>query len=950
MGPKRMLVDAESNEQSGTSAAKRSRAASTIPVLPPALERLDRLFQNLNTFCAFCDAHLTTAMTFNHLKASITELQLQDLAAINVVMPGFIQINHSEDATDVLVVQFGKPVSKEASRKKHADVLKNRGDEWRQPRAVKPEAIKRAIAAKNRQWKQALAAYMKKCQKECSDPEARLYGLAKEFLPNVATPSNQEAVEPLETSEPFQSMSDVIAGLRTQGFYRDQLEDGDRRRIYPEKVASYGKLDETLSPEITQLLEQKAKARIISGKSLIYQIPVLEKLLKDRTSRAMYIYPTKALAQDQLRSLDDLIKSCPSLSDVKVYTFDGDTPSEQRRLIREEANIIFTNPDMLHHSILPNAKQWRWFLQKLTHIVVDELHVYNGLFGTNVALIMRRLRRLCNHYWNSHVVCVSCSATISKPDEVGALLTHISMHMKLIFGVDHVKLINEDGAPHALHVVKEFILWNPPYVNPNDISFGRKSAITESAELLEYLLTHNVRTIAFCKLRKTCEMLMKQLRENLLSRQRKDLLDRVMSYRGGYMPQERRKIEKKLFDGELLAVVATNALELGVDIGTLDAVIMVGFPWSISALWQQSGRAGRRKTDSLSVVVADQSAMDQYYVNNPSELFEKRLDDIHFQVEDSIVLESHLQCAAEELPVNVEQDQLYFGPKTKKLCEEHLVPISNEFINIRNATDEVYAVVDVTDNRHVILEEIETARAPFEIYEGAIFIHQGKPYLVEECNIDQRYAKVHLTQADWTTAQRDYTDVNPINTLSTKPVHGTRHMVHFGEVQVETVVFGYYRLDKRNRVIDACDLYMDPVIRQSTGMWTDIPTSALSRLEELDIDPMATVHSAAHALISLLPQFGFATGSDIRTECKSPHATRKRPPRIPVYETQPCGLVRQGYHHFDELVRLCIERIETCPCDYGCPNCVLMSTCSEHNMVCSKEGALIAFKAMLNGE
>ncbi|KAG0186754.1 hypothetical protein DFQ28_007358 [Apophysomyces sp. BC1034] len=466
---------------------------------------------------------------------------------------------------------------------------------------------------------------------------------------------------------------------------------------------------------------------------------------------------------------------------------------------------------------------------------------------------MRRLRRLCAHYGNTRIVFVSCSATISKPDE----------HMKLMFGINRVKLINEDGAPHGK---KEFILWNPPYNNPNDISLGRKSSITETAGLFEYLLTRNVRIIAFCKLRKTCELLMKQLRENLLSHQRKDLLDRVMSYRGGYIPQDRRKIEKKLFNGELLGVVATNALELGMDIGTLDVVIMVGFPWSISTLWQQSGRAGRRKTDSLTLVVADQGPMDQYYVHHPSELFEKRLDDIHLQVEHSIILESHIQCAAEELPLDVGQDQVYFGSNIKKICQDYLVPINNQqlyrphprfrpypskFINIRSVTEEVYAVIDVTDGRHVVLEEIETTRAPFEIYEGAIFIHQGTTYLVEECNVDQRYAKVHLTRVDWTTVQRDYTNVDPINTLNSKYIRNTDHMVYFGEVLaankfnlVETSVFGYYRLDKRNRIIDACDVYMDPILRQSTGMWADIPRPALPQLEELDIDPMASVHAA----------------------------------------------------------------------------------------------------------
>ncbi|KAI9314584.1 P-loop containing nucleoside triphosphate hydrolase protein [Dichotomocladium elegans] len=741
-----------------------------------------------------------------------------------------------------------------------------------------------------------------------------------------------------EGTDPSCSMHGMMDQLRSAPFYHDQV---CHSRVFPERTAQYSELSPSLSPEISDALAQRGITQLYvhqaeaiqslrdnqhvivststaSGKSLIYQLPVLEHLLQNKSSKTMYIFPTKALAQDQLRALQELVHLCPTLADIKIATFDGDTPSDDRSLIRANASVIFTNPDMLHHSILPNATQWRYFLSALKYVVVDELHTYNGLFGANVAFIMRRLRRICWHYGNDRVQFVSCSATIARPDE----------HMKLLFGVDQVKLIDRDGAP-----------------------CGQKGSIAEGALLLEFLLNKGVRTIAFCKLRKTCEMLMKQLRESLAKNQRNDILKKVMSYRGGYLPHERRMIERQLFKGELLAVVATNALELGVDIGSLDAVLMIGMPWSMSALWQQSGRAGRRNKESLSLVILDRNPLDQHYSRHPAELFDQPLDSIQFQVEDNkLVMEKHLQCAAEELPLDPKKDEQFFGSAEtlREICEEHLTPIGNglyrpdsryrpwpaKYVNVRNSVDAIYVVIDVTEGQNRVLEEIEESRAPFEIYEGAIFIHQGRTFLVQDCNVDKRYCKVHAVSVDWTTRQRDFTNVNAIQAQMSRPIRRhdrlpsstttTTTAVAFGAVEIETVVFGYYRIDKRGRIIDARDTYMDPIIRQSTGLWSDIPSDALNRLAKEDIDPMASIHGAAHAMISLLPQVTSSSIMDIKTECKSPHATRPRPPRIVLYENQPSGIIRQAYLFFDDLVEACIDRVENCPCEDGCPSCEFM--------------------------
>ncbi|KAI9488424.1 hypothetical protein BDB00DRAFT_932711 [Zychaea mexicana] len=966
--------------------------------LPPALDRLQDVFGRLNTFCAFCDARLTTALTWRRIQSAVPNVTLDDLAAINVVLPDFVTLTYEDDESSkqpVLEVQFGRLVSKRAAREKQTAALQNRGDDWdfrrKKTPEIKPDQIQKTVHTRNRRFQQGLAKFVVACRKKGLDPEAHLEAKLKQDLSqqqqqqqrdnndgstDQQQQQQQQHQQQLASLSEARSMHEIIGYMQAQKFYRGQLSNRECQRGFPEKVARFGVLDPPVADEIAQALEQKGitelythqteaiqglrnKQHVIvatstaSGKSLIYQIPVLEKLLQDSTARAMYIFPTKALAQDQMRALQEFIQYCPRLSNIKVSTFDGDTPSDQRMHIRSTASVIFTNPDMLHHSILPNVKQWQWFLTALKFVVVDELHIYNGLFGTNVALIMRRLRRLCRHFGDDSVQFVSCSATIRHPDQ----------HMKLVFGVDNVKLVDQDGAPCGR---KEFIVWNPPLLNPADPHSGRRGAVAEGADIFEYLLSHNVRTIAFCKIRKTCEMLMKQLRESLEKQKRLDILKKVMSYRGGYMPHERRKIEQQMFSGDLLGVVATNALELGVDIGSLDAVLMVGMPWSQSAMWQQSGRAGRRNTDSLSMVIADNNPMDQFYARHSAELFEKPLDDIQFEVENNLlILENHLQCAAEELPIDIETDQVYFGPRIQEVCEQHLASIGNkkyrphprfrpypaQFVNIRNITEEIYAVIDVTGGRDVVLEEIEASRVPFEIYEGAIFIHQGKPYLVEECNVEKRYAKVHLTRVDWTTQQRDYTNVNVINTTMSKSIgsrENRRNTVAYGKVSIETVVFGYYKMDKRNRIMDSLEVYMDPILRDSTGIWADVNSTALAKLEELDIDRMASIHGAAHALISLLPSFTSSTNVDVRTECKSPYATRPRPPRIALYETQPSGIIRQAYHFFSDLVNMSVEQLQNCECESGCPSCVHLASCSEHNVLCSKLGALVVLRSLLD--
>ncbi|KAI5290897.1 hypothetical protein KEM55_008475, partial [Ascosphaera atra] len=433
---------------------------------------------------------------------------------------------------------------------------------------------------------------------------------------------------------------------------------------------------------------------------------MLHALERDPSARGMYIFPTKALAQDQRRAMKELLGFLDGLEDIVVETFDGDTPMSDRDAIREQARVIFTNPDMLHATILPREESWRSYLQHLRYVVVDELHVYNGLFGVHVAFIMRRLRRLCASLGNHQVQFISCSATVSNPVE----------HMRTIFGVDDVKLTDTDGSPSGQ---KEFLCWNTPYLDPNDPSSGRVSGYVETARLFAYLLMQGVKTIAFCKVRKQCEMLLGAIRDEFRRLDRPEASKLVMGYRGGYSPQDRRQIEKEMFEGRLLGIVATSALELGVDIGSLDAVISHGFPFSIANLRQQYGRAGRRNKDSLAVLVGDTYALDQHYMRNPDEIFSKPNCELQVDLSNELILESHLQCAAHEMPIEPDVDEAYFGPRVRELaetrlekdhlgfyhCNQRFMPQPSRHVSLRDIDEISYAVIDTTNGRNIVIEE-----------------------------------------------------------------------------------------------------------------------------------------------------------------------------------------------------------------------------------------------------
>ncbi|EGE06661.1 DEAD/DEAH box helicase [Trichophyton equinum CBS 127.97] len=553
------------------------------------------------------------------------------------------------------------------------------------------------------------------------------------------------------------------------------------------------------------------------------------------------------------------------------------------------------------------------------------------------------------------------------------------------FGIDEVKLTDIDGSPSGR---KEFLCWQTPYKDPNDASSGRGSSIDESAKIFCQLILRGVRVIAFCRIRKQCEYLLNAIKDEFRTLDRPDVSRFVMGYRGGYSPQDRRKIEREMFEGKLLGIVATNALELGVDIGTLDAVITHEFPHSISNFRQQSGRAGRRNKDSLSILVAGQSAADQHYMNNPDDLFTKPNCGLLVDLENELVLEGHVQCAAFEMPIHPENDSAYFGSQLAHLadtrlvkddmgfyhCHERFRPNPSKFVSIRSIDEGNYAIIDTTNNRNVVIEEIDDARVFFTVYEGAIYFHQGNTYLVKELNTSKRFARVVRAHVDWITEQRDFTNVDPIETEAIRRISRlTDYRAFFGKIAIHTLVYGYFKKDKKGRILDAVALDTPPIDKMSKGLWLDVPKTALEILKSHNLNAAAAIHAAS---MQSCPYFRLSDFSretfeqnakqgvlsrdqDPRTRnhffhpLAPPTPRRQRQARLVFYDAKGgssgSGITSKAFEFIDSLLVRANSRIDTCTCTaaQGCVECVCNELCPEMNLVISKAGASVILKCLL---
>ncbi|XP_061955868.1 uncharacterized protein LOC133677772 isoform X7 [Populus nigra] len=514
-----------------------------------------------------------------------------------------------------------------------------------------------------------------------------------------------------------------------------------------------------------------------SGKSLCYNVPVLEALSQDLSSCALYLFPTKALAQDQLRALAKMIKGFDTSINIGIY--DGDTALKDRLLLRANARLLITNPDMLHLSILPYHRQFDRILSNLRFVVIDEAHYYKGAFGCHTALILRRLRRLCSHVYGSDPSFVFSTATSANPCE----------HCMELANLSTLELIKNDGSPSSR---KLFVLWNPtscPRIVPNksegpmDVSESTEksmSPISEVSYLFAEMVQHGLRCIAFCRSRKLTEIVLSYTRE-ILQKTAPHLVGSICAYRAGYVVEDRRQIERDFFSGKLSGIAATNALELGIDVGHIDATLHLGFPGSFASLWQQAGRSGRRERPSLAVYVAFQGPLDQYFMKFPKKLFHGPIECCHIDAQNQQVLKQHLVCAALEHPLSLLHDEKYFGSSLsnalmslKNKGDLSFDPSRDSFariwsyighekmpsrgISIRAIESTRYRVIDM--QRNEVLEEIEESKAFFQIYEGAVYMHQGKTYMVKELDISEKIALCYEANLHYYTKTRDYTDID----------------------------------------------------------------------------------------------------------------------------------------------------------------------------------------------
>ncbi|CAL9153545.1 unnamed protein product [Musa hybrid cultivar] len=702
-----------------------------------------------------------------------------------------------------------------------------------------------------------------------------------------------------------------------------------------------------------------------SGKSLCYNIPVLEALSKNTSSCALYIFPTKALAQDQLRTLLKMISGLDIGLEIGVY--DGDTSKENRKLIRDGARLLITNPDMLHMSILPFHRQFQRILSNLRYIVIDETHAYKGAFGCHTALILRRLCRICSHVYGSDPSFIFCTATSANPRE----------HAMVLSNLQTLELIQNDGSPCG---PKYFILWNPPL---NLVSMACSngelfSPILEVSYLLAEMVQHGLRCIAFCKTRKLSELVLSYTRE-ILQATAKDLANSIYVYRAGYSPQERRRIETDLFEGKILGVAATNALELGIDIGHIDATLHLGFPGSVASLWQQAGRSGRRARPSLAVYVAFEGPLDQYFMKFPQKLFGSPIEHCQVDANNQKVLEQHIACAASELPLCLQYDENYFGsglgcaivalknkgylgtdPCVSPKLWNYIGPGKSPSlaVSIRAVETNKYKVVEKISNE--VLEEIEESTAFFQVvYEGAVYMNQGNTYLVKDLDLSAKVGFCQKADLNYYTKTRDYTDIHVSGGDLAYPLVKESGYVkttaRTNACKVTTKWFGFYRISRTsNQILDTVDLNLPTFSYESQAAWIRVPRSIKTILEAENLPFRSGLHAASHALLNVVPLYIMCNATDLATECVNPHETRAFAERILLYDRHPggIGIAAQVQLLFRELLTGALELISTCGCTStsGCPNCIQVLSCGEYNEVIHKDAAVLILKSVIKAE
>lgn len=737
-------------------------------------------------------------------------------------------------------------------------------------------------------------------------------------------------------------------------------------RHIPAKSGIYKEFPEWIEDKLIRILKEKGISKLYShqasalefirnkknvvvvtptasGKTLCYNLPVLNSILKDENSRALYLFPTKALSQDQLTELYQLVSALDE--GIKTYTYDGDTPSSARQAIRKKGHIVVTNPDMLHLGILPHHTKWMDFFGNLKYVVIDEIHIYRGVFGSHLANVVRRLKRICRFYGSSpQFIC--CSATIANPRELS----------QKIVGEEFI-LIDNNGAPQG---EKHFLFYNPPVIN-KELGI-RKSLIKEVARFVAYFLNYDIQTIIFARSRLTTEVLTSYLKDFLVKTGRPK--DMVRGYRGGYLPNLRREIEKGLKDGEIKGVVSTNALELGIDIGQLDACFMAGYPGTISSTWQQAGRAGRRSNSSIAILVASSNPLDQFVINHPDYFFGESPESAVIDPDNLSILVSHIRCASFELPFEEGED---FGTKKLRDVLEHLEKegvlhcvekkwywmseiYPTEEISLRSASVDNFVIIDTTDQQEQVIGEMDKASVPTLIYEGAIYLHEGEQYAIHRLDYQNQKAYAERVKVNYYTDAQTETNIKVLDIFEKGEELNMEHT--YGEVAITTVSTCYKKIKfYTHENIGFGEISLPPEEMHTTAYWLAL-TNDISELLELQESENTSFNlsngllALANVIINVVPLYVMCDPQDIRvvSEVRSPFNGK---PTIYIYDNYPggVGFSEKMFELRRPLLKAAQELILGCGCEKGCPSCV--GPIDEVGIK-GKESALLILREALN--
>ena len=683
-----------------------------------------------------------------------------------------------------------------------------------------------------------------------------------------------------------------------------------------------------------------------SGKSRCFQIPILETISEpEDPGTALLIYPTKALAQDQLRSLTDLAGQ-----PLVAGTYDGDTPADLRGLLRRQANVLLTNPEMLHHGMLSRHSQWGPFLRRLRYVVIDELHVLRGIFGTHVAHLLRRLRRICDLY-GAEPTFIFTSATIGEPDRLARALCGLP-----------VTTIDDDGSPSGDRVIA---VVDPPVIDHR--SGQRRSALAHSAELGADLVKAGHHTITFSRSRKGAETIAADMARRLPAAYH----DSVMAYRAGYLPQERREIEHLLATGRLRGVVATSALELGINIGQLDACLLTGFPGTIASMWQQAGRVGRDGGPSLAILVAGDDQLDRYLVEHPEEVFTRPPESSVVNLANPFILLPHLACAAFEAPLSV-SDERWWGPEDLHDGVRELVgsgqlrmsrPPGREAeaprahwtgsgrpsrrIGLRTGTSEQIAIIDAFS--HKVIGTVDLARAPTTVHDGAIYLHQGRSYFVTELNLAEGTAQVEETDGSTYTQPMSDIDLEILRSDAERSVGNA--ILHLGDVEVATTVGSYQVRDSFTRSLlgqHPLDLPEQRLITRA--FWYRFDPATITALRDAGHNPDGSLHAFEHAAIGMLPLFTICDRWDVGGVSTVIHPSTGQA-TVCIYDGYPggAGIAELGWEAGRDHLLATSEAIAGCRCHHGCPSCIQSPKCGNGNDPLDKAGAQMLLTLVLDG-